>query len=1120
MAILRVVAKPEFGELNTAISNLQGKQIKLNFDQANQGADALAGKLKNVSNVFDKDGNLIKQVKTYKNELGQTSKETIDFTKSLDKTKESVKKTGEEIKKTSGFTDLMGDSFLKIAAKMWIWQSLGNAISAVRRSFYDALDTMKAVDDELVTVRKVTGATADELEKIEKQAYKTASAYGVAANEYLESVAAFARAGYGDRASGLAELSTKVQIVGDTTAEVANQMLLSVDAAYKYGGSIERLSQVVDHMNEVDNKFPTSISKVSEGLGIVAPVAAQLGVSIEELTAMLGTITAVTQRSGSEAARALRSILINMTSDINASFEDVNGETVYTIGEINGLHDVVKEYAEDLYDTAQKTGKVLNPVEVINALAQAAAENRLSEQKLYDLVTDESGKLRASQLWALIQNWNTMYKDQLEAASTAVGSADREVENALDSWTVKTNQVKNSWTELVNNIADTRLIKGALDFVYLQLQRLNHAFDGGMVWEDWNKTYGYAGSYRESGLWDENGNWKENPFAETTYDVNWLNKYKDAISKVDEEWKNGILTEEEYINKLKQKQQQADQVTSALRKYREEGEELSDAQNEMISVDDRLIDRIYRLEHAGISAAQATNEQIIAEKNLKLAAQTDAISACNIIVEGENQKLASINMTTAAVYDQVDALALLAHKEYVARRMADSNGGDTLSEIERMWNASAEGQYWGNAIITAGRARATENRGGISVGGGGGGGGSGGTTSTSATKSKAEILRAAMNDVLEKEKERRDEEIAAIDDQIAALKEENDLEQQSLDLEEKKAEVIKRQNDLLLAQQERTIRLYNSKTKQWEWVADATKVQNAQDALEKARQALADYRRKIALDAAAKELEDRKKAINAAYDLVEKQWQAAIKSLEEPAYDMADILSILNTDLSGFDLVLASANQAIADGIIAGKAAIANAIQNIEIPTAKTGIVTSSNKKSSNPSTGFSPEDADNYGSTNKFADYVEKNTKPSSGSTAQIIQDRKEQIIQGLKTPRNTSTNGRKNALMDSGGILRGLGGIKATGADEIIVPPSIASRMLSPSADNVFRMRMNELGYMYGATSNAPATLLSSGIGSVTNNNGATYNLGGISLTEGQAKTTTVYELAQLAHGLRIYS
>ena len=93
-----------------------------------------------------------------------------------------VKNVGKAAKETSGFAGLMGDSFGRVAAKMALWQLLGNAIAGVKREFTEALKTMKSVDDEMVTIRKVTGASADELEKIEKQAYKTASAYGVAAD--------------------------------------------------------------------------------------------------------------------------------------------------------------------------------------------------------------------------------------------------------------------------------------------------------------------------------------------------------------------------------------------------------------------------------------------------------------------------------------------------------------------------------------------------------------------------------------------------------------------------------------------------------------------------------------------------------------------------------------------------------------------------------------------------------------------------------------------------------------------------------------------------------------------------------------------------------------------------
>lgn len=382
---------------------------------------------------------------------------------------QSVRSVGTAAKESSGFADLMGDSFVRVAGKMALWQVMGNAIAGLKRSFTEALATMKDVDDEMVTIRKVTGATTEELNRIEKQAYDTASAYGVAADEYLNSVANFSRAGYGKQASALAELATKTQIVGDTDAETAQQFLLSMDAAYKYQGSIEQLTKVLDGANEIDNNYATSIEKIAEGLGKVAPIAAQAHVGADELTAAIGTITAVTQRSGTEAATALRALFLNIIGDTKTEIDE--GVT-WTTGEIAGLRDVIKLYAKDAYDAAQASGDVINPMKAIAGLSQSMKDGFLTEQQLMEMVSDIGGKLRTSQLLALIQNWD-MYESMLGDYADAVGSADKEVENALDSWTRKTEILHNKWTEFISHLVETDTIKGALDQVIALVEFLD-----------------------------------------------------------------------------------------------------------------------------------------------------------------------------------------------------------------------------------------------------------------------------------------------------------------------------------------------------------------------------------------------------------------------------------------------------------------------------------------------------------------------------------------------------------------------------------------------------------------------------------------------------------------------
>ena len=208
------------------------------------------------------------------------------------------KQHNETVKKQGLLYDILGRSVSSFIARMTLYRAVYAGIRAITSGFSEALQTLKAVDDELVTVRKVTGFDAGQMANVEKQAYAVASQYGVSAADYTGSVAAFARAGYKELSGDLAELAEKTVIVGDTTADVAQQFLLSVDAAYKYEGNIQKLAAVLDGMNELDNNFATSIEKIAEGMGIVAPVAAQMNVSIDELAAGIGTITAVTQRSG------------------------------------------------------------------------------------------------------------------------------------------------------------------------------------------------------------------------------------------------------------------------------------------------------------------------------------------------------------------------------------------------------------------------------------------------------------------------------------------------------------------------------------------------------------------------------------------------------------------------------------------------------------------------------------------------------------------------------------------------------------------------------------------------------------------------------------------------------
>ena len=369
------------------------------------------------------------------------------------------------------------------------------AINLVVRSLREAVSTMKEVDSELTTIQKVTGASDSYIAGLNDRAYETASKYGVAANEFLQSVAEFSRAGYGELAEGLAEVATKTQLVGDINSETANKMLIAMDAAYQLGGSVEALSLIVDQANEIDNHYATSIEKLASGMPIVASVAAQAHITQEQLLAALGTITAKTQVSGSEAARAFRAIVLNIMGDTTTEVEE--GVTV-TKEEIQSLSDVLEVYASDVVEAARATGELVNPMEAIAALSKAMKEGALTEQQLMEMLSGLGGKLRTNSLVALVEGFDT-YKKMLESLGDAAGSADNEVGTMLTSWQSKANILKNTWTDLVQTIAGSDKFKAFLDDVNSALSTLVELFSGDETTsEDFRSAWQKAANERDA----------------------------------------------------------------------------------------------------------------------------------------------------------------------------------------------------------------------------------------------------------------------------------------------------------------------------------------------------------------------------------------------------------------------------------------------------------------------------------------------------------------------------------------------------------------------------------------------------------------------------------------------
>lgn len=1540
--------RAEIAKLKQEVASVSSTKVNLNGTaQGLNGAANAAGKLAgNLQKVSTNQTAIQKQAEAL-TEISTASKSAADgataFGEAFLNTSDKVQKGTKEMTEKNG---LLGDSFTNVYLKMLQWQVMGTIVSKTIGAFRDAISTMKAVDDEMVTVRKVTGFTAEQMEELRDRAYETASAYGEAADEYLNSVAAFARAGYGEQADALAELATKTKLVGDTNAETAQQFLLSVDAAYKYKGNIDALTKVLDGANEIDNKYATSIEKLAEGLGTVAPVAAQAHVGIDELTAAIGTITAVTQRSGSEAARAFRALVLNIVGDTKTEIDE--GVT-WTTGEIAGLRDVIRQYAPAAYEAAKATGEVIDPMEAIGGLAQSMKDGLLTEQKLMEMVSDIGGKLRTSQLLALIQNWD-MYQSMLKDYANAVGSADKEISNAMDSWTRKTNILKNEWTEFIQSMVSTDAVKGGLDVLIGAMESLNTdlghaavtagavslglvgiqaAAKGttaaitklsaagiamnpwilaigaavaafGFLWnatEDsrksidelntdisdnteklgenrrrlteinelgWNEKTpeilnekaaleqenaelerqieklrelearqakrtlksagGYVGTgetvYHLTSMGESRGGAEAlgltgrtfKSYAELTayldqYIPGAAEKSRQELEALgiqfEETEKKAYQTGETYekslieqagdlSKKLKENrgdlgdlQKEYDGVTTGLARFAQAHEVLGDKTSDAKAALDTL-NQAYdeAADYAAtygdaveVTGAQAeavsktypkladsiakVGDKYVVCKSAALSA-SDGLIAANGRISSSAKTMAKETLTQlksiVAGYQEVASLAMSAYSADQSRENYENLKNAFLlstkaqGAMNRLKNAIAESEKYGyNASTgiespsgTKKSSRSTKStkdaelerlkdivslrkselslmqeRGDSTadqidkmrqiqaalhaqaeymrrIGASQADINALSTEHWKITKQIQELqkdlwdeLEDAVNKKLEEAADARDKQVDAIDKQIAALKDAKQAEDEALKLEQLKAAVLEKQNALLEAQKERTVRVFNAATGQWEGEANASSVKSAQDAYEKAKEDLAEYERELALQREIDELEAKKKLIEETYDTLKAEWKRITDSLQEPTRTIDDILSDIarngtpkmRQQVEEVNNLLGKLNQYIAgamNGImlpgqtmLPGMMGAAGATGGYHFDYTKnpgggwtqtemnegfipsgssgwkladgsdanlnyrdttpygkgvkgsyTGADMSRDQKLAGRTvekngyvitydengyatkainvhqgaaradlSGLYPKvDADGndmyYAGFDKNVDYnlaikQAKESGAGEGLIKQLETERQNKInaMYGGQDPdrggsssgggsssskgnsssgssggkgydsnvdyslaiKNAEKSGASQATIDklkeerqnkindkyggkdpykkydSGGILRGLGGIKATSQDEIVIPPLLAEKMLEPSADSTFQKRMSELGWLYGAVERG-GTMPGKTVMSRTSYDhyGDSYNVNGVQIGAEAANRLTVAQVMQaLNHG-----
>lgn len=383
-------------------------------------------------------------MQSYLNMLNGDKISPIDFNTA----KDGMDYWNTEMRKMGKLGKSLTETFKQGAKSFLEWTTASGAVMEVVTSIRQGVSELKELDNILTEISKTSDLTSKQLDKLGDSAFESASKYGKTASDYLTGVQEMYRAGF-DNAEEMAELSVLAQSAGDMETDSANDYLMATNAAYKYKGSVEELNKVLDSQNYITNNAAISMQDIADATTETASVAAQYGVQINELSALIATATANTRESGSEVGTALKAILINL--------QDITSKPVT---------DTMDKLGISMFKVVDGAERLKTPIELIYELADAY--NSLPEGHAdRALILNEIGQKRHANTLASILSDMESYHSMLDLYnnSSAENSAFREAQKSAENWSGTWNKVKNSWSDLLQNFANTDTIVGALNIL-------------------------------------------------------------------------------------------------------------------------------------------------------------------------------------------------------------------------------------------------------------------------------------------------------------------------------------------------------------------------------------------------------------------------------------------------------------------------------------------------------------------------------------------------------------------------------------------------------------------------------------------------------------------------------
>ena len=433
---------------------------------------------------FDNIADLKQLLENLKSDsLKETTENLEDFNKAheevkdtADKNKEAVDEEAEAYKKENeALSEING-----IKNRIKAFLGLNNALILVKRGIQSAFNTIKELDVAMTETAVVTDKTVSDMWKQLPEYTARANQLGVTTVEAYRAATLYYQQGLNDRQA--AELSTETlkmaRIAGLDAAEATDRMTNAL-RGFNMELNAMNAQKIDDVYSQLAAMSASNVDEISTAMTKVASLAHNANMDFETTSAFLAQIIETTRESAETAGTALKTVVArfsevkSLVNEKQLRGTDEEGQTI----DVNKVSQALRTAGVDL------NKYFLGEVGLDDIFMELASkwDDLTSVQQRY-IATQAAGSRQQSRFIAMMQDYKRT-QELVTAAYNAEGASAKQFEKTQESLQSKLARLKNAWNEFIMGIANSSIIKGAVDALTQLLNivnKLTGAFGNGV----------------------------------------------------------------------------------------------------------------------------------------------------------------------------------------------------------------------------------------------------------------------------------------------------------------------------------------------------------------------------------------------------------------------------------------------------------------------------------------------------------------------------------------------------------------------------------------------------------------------------------------------------------------